>query len=85
VEPGVTTDNCGSARTLIKQLTDRFASSTDGRPVPYNDEVYDTPSAAAMAARNGSANGWRFWAADTPDGQFTLAALRDLYMEQRST
>jgi hypothetical protein len=56
----------------------------DGK-IAYDDEVYDTPSAAAMAARNGSANGWRFWAADTPDGRFPLAALRDLYMEQRST
>jgi hypothetical protein len=28
---------------------------------------------------------WAIAAADTPDGRFTLAALRDLYMEQRST
>jgi len=56
----------------------------DGK-IAYDDEVYDSPSAAAVAARNGSANGWTFWAADTPDGRFTLAALRDLYMGQSST
>jgi hypothetical protein len=39
VDPGVTTDNRGSSRTLIQQLTSRLGSSTDHRPVPYNDEV----------------------------------------------
>ena len=82
---GVTTDNRRSSRTLIEQLTGWLTSSTAGRPVAYNDEVYDTPSAAATATRIGSANGWTFWAADTPDGRFTLAALRELYLQQRST
>jgi Restriction Enzyme Adenine Methylase Associated len=62
----------------------RSPPSCDGK-IAYDDEVYDTPSAAAVAARNASANGWRFWAADTPDGRFTLAALRDLYLKQRSS
>ena len=37
--PGVTTDNRGSSRTLIQQLTACLCSSTTGRPVAYNDEV----------------------------------------------
>lgn len=40
---------------------------------------------AAVAARNGSADGGWLLAADTPDGRFALAALRDLYMQQRNT
>jgi hypothetical protein len=72
---------------LVSTLSTVDAVATvlpDGK-IAYNDEVYDTPSAAAVAARNASANGWTFWAADTPDGRFTLAALRDLYMQQRSS
>ena len=46
------------------------------------DEIYTSPSAASGAAAGGSTNGWAFWMADTPDGQFTLAALRDEYLTQ---
>ena len=75
----------GTQLVSTRSTVDALAIVLPDGKIAYDDEVYDTPSAAAMAARNGSANGWRFWAADTPDGQFTLAALRDLYMEQRST
>lgn len=47
-----------------------------GGKIAYADEVYDSPS-AANAAANTSVNGWAFWLADTPEGQFTLATLRD--------
>jgi hypothetical protein len=72
---------------LVSTLSTVDALATvlpDGK-IAYDDEVYDTPSAAATATRNGSANGWTFWAADTPDGRFTLAALLELYLQQRST
>jgi len=72
---------------LVSTLSTVDALATvlpDGK-IAYDDEVYDTPSAAATATRNGSANGWTFWAADAPDGRFTLAALRELYLQQRST
>jgi hypothetical protein len=39
VEPGVTANNPGPSRTPSKQLMGRLASSTDGPPVAYNDEV----------------------------------------------
>jgi hypothetical protein len=48
----------------------------DGK-IAYGDEIYATPSAASGAAAGGSTNGWAFWIADTPDGRFTLAALRE--------
>jgi hypothetical protein len=72
---------------LVSTLSTVDALATvlpDGK-IAYDDEVYDTPSAAALAARNSSANGWTFWAADMPDGRFTLAALRDLYLQQHSS
>jgi hypothetical protein len=52
--------------------------------IAYADEIYSTPSGASDAAAGGSTNGWIFWTADTPEGRFTLAALRDrLLSEQR--
>jgi hypothetical protein len=51
------------AQVAAKQITpDRLAQQRywhalpDGK-IAYDDEVYDTPSAAAVAARNASANG----------------------------
>jgi hypothetical protein len=38
VAPGVTTDNQGLSRAQIQQVMGRLGSSTDHRPVPYNDE-----------------------------------------------
>jgi ABC-type transport system substrate-binding protein len=48
--------------------------------IAYADEIYTTPSGASDAAGNASTNGWTFWLADTPDGLFTLAALRDQFL-----
>jgi hypothetical protein len=48
----------------------------DGK-IACADEIYRTPTAAGRAASGGSTNGWTFWVADTPDGRFTLAALRE--------
>jgi hypothetical protein len=48
----------------------------DGK-IAYADEIYNTSSGAGDAAAGGSTNGWMFWIADTPDGRFTLAALRE--------
>ena len=42
--PGVTTDNRGSSRTLIQQVTSHLGSSTAHRPVPYNDEAAGSSS-----------------------------------------
>jgi hypothetical protein len=54
----------------------------DGK-IAYTDEIYGTPSAASGAAAGGSTNGWTFWAADTPEGRFTLAALREEFLARR--
>jgi hypothetical protein len=65
--------------TLISAQRDLDTIATvlpDGK-IAYADEIYNTPSGAGDAAAGGSTNGWTFWIADTPDGQFTLAALRE--------
>jgi hypothetical protein len=54
----------------------------DGK-IAYGDEIFSTPSAASGAAAGGSTNGWTFWAADTPEGRFTLAALREEFLARR--
>jgi hypothetical protein len=65
--------------TLLSAQRDLDAIATvlpDGK-IAYADEIYNTPSGAGDAAAGGSTNGWTFWIADTPDGRFTLAALRE--------
>jgi hypothetical protein len=65
--------------TLLSAQRDLHAIATvlpDGK-IAYADEIHNTPSGAGDAAAGGSTNGWTFWIADTPDGQFTLAALRE--------
>jgi hypothetical protein len=54
----------------------------DGRIKLLDDWICDSPSGAAkdVLGPGASANGWEFWAADTPDGQYTLAKLRDIYL-----
>ena len=54
----------------------------DGKIV-HADEIYATPSAASGAVTGASTNGWTFWVADTPDGRFTLAALREEFLARR--
>lgn len=46
--------------------------------------VFDRPSRAAMAAKDGgAANGWEFWAVETPSGPVPLATLRVRYLDLR--
>ena len=65
----------GAAETVATVLP-------DGK-IACADEIYSTPSAAGGAATGGSVNGWTFWAADTPDGRFTLAALREEFLTRQ--
>lgn len=65
--------------TLLSAQRDLDAIATvlpDGK-IAYADEIFNTPSGAGDAATGGSTNGWTFWIADSPDGRFTLAALRE--------
>lgn len=65
--------------TLFAAQRDLDAIATvlpDGK-IAYADEIYNTPSGAGDVAAGGSTNGWTFWIAHTPDGRFTLAALRE--------
>jgi RAMA domain-containing protein len=48
--------------------------------IAYADDIYSIPSAASGAASGTATNGWTFWAADTPEGRFTLAALREEFL-----
>lgn len=53
--------------------------------IEVDGTAHPAPSAAAYAVKNGNANGWDFWAVETPTGHVTLATLRTRYAEQRTT
>ena len=59
----------------------RARITSDARIV-MDDEFYETPSGAACAVKNGPANGWDFWARQTPTGSGPLSTLRTELLEQ---
>jgi hypothetical protein len=69
-------------RPVQRNLAVQATVLPDGK-IAYADEIYATPSGASDAAANASTNGWTFWLADTPDGLFTLAALRDQFLTRQ--
>ena len=58
------------------------AKITSDARIAMDDELYETPSGAACAAKNGPANGWDFWARQTPAGSVPLSTLRAELLEQ---
>jgi hypothetical protein len=81
----ISADLLPSGTTLLpaQSGTDEVATVlTDGK-IAYADEIYSTPSAASGAASGVSTNGWTYWTADTPDGRFSLAAIRDEFLARR--
>jgi hypothetical protein len=62
---------------LINQTEDMAALVLPDGQIEFDGETYEAPSAAAMAARGGSTNGWVYWLVDTGTGLRTLASLRD--------
>jgi hypothetical protein len=81
----ITADLLPAGTTLLPAQSGIDAVATvlpDGK-IAYADEIYSTPSAAGGAATGGSVNGWTFWAADTPEGRFTLAALREEFLTRQ--
>jgi len=73
----------GATLTAAPGNPDVVATVLPDGKIAYNDEVYGTPSGAADVASGTSANGWTYWVANTPDGQFTLAALRDSFLAKQ--
>ncbi len=53
--------------------------------IEVNGTAYDAPSAAAVAVKNGPANGWDFWAVNDPTGRITLATFRARYLDQQTS
>ena len=53
----------------------------DGK-IALNDEIFTSLSGAGGSVVEGGVNGWVYWAAETSDGRFTMAALRELYLER---
>ncbi len=53
----------------------------DGQ-IDYEGVRYGSPSAAAVAARGGPANGWAMWAVATPTGKVRLSTLRARFLER---
>ncbi|GEM_PF-3884622 len=75
----------GTTLTPAKDAAEGVVAAVlpDGKIV-YNDEVHSSPSGAAVGVTSVPVNGWVFWAADTADGRFTLAALREIFLERHS-
>jgi len=83
----ITADLLTAGTTLVANAkgVDVVATVLPDGKIALDDELYSTASAAAgAAAGGGSVNGWTFWSANTLDGQFTLAALRDVLLERHS-
>ena len=59
----------------------RARITSDAR-ISMDGDLYETPSAAASAVTNRSANGWDFWARQTPTGSVPLSTLRVEFLEQ---
>lgn len=81
----IAADLLSPGTTLVATVKGADAMATvlpDGK-IAYDDEVYDSPSGAGDAAAGVSTNGWTYWVADTPDGRFTLAALRDVFLNRQ--
>lgn len=71
----------GSGERLISTNGSWPASAviTSDGGIDYNGHRYDTPSGAAMAVKNGPANGWDFWAVERTDGSERLSTLRTFF------
>lgn len=61
------------------------ARVTSNARITMDDQLYDTPSGAASAAKNGPANGWDFWARQTQNGSVPLSTLRAEYLEDATS
>jgi hypothetical protein len=70
----------GTTLRPVQRSLDAVATVLPDGKIAHADEIYATPSGASDAAGNASTNGWTFWLADTPDGLFTLAALREQFL-----
>lgn len=58
------------------------ATILPGGKIALNDEIFSSLSGAAFSVSETAGNGWVYWAAETPDGRFTMAALRELFAER---
>lgn len=56
---------------------------TPDAELEYGGTAFSTPSGAAAAVKNGPANGWDFWAVETPEGSTRLSALRARFQDER--
>jgi hypothetical protein len=59
-----------------------IATVLPGGKIALNDEIFSSLSGAGGSVVEGGVNGWMYWAAEIPDGRFTMAALRELYAER---
>lgn len=57
-----------------------IARVDDHGKIEFNGTSYDAPSSAAKAVKNGSVNGWEFWAVQKDSGKVSLAILRAKFM-----
>lgn len=78
----VEVDLLDAGSTLISAASpDVVATVTADGQIELDDEIYETPSAAARAVSDAATNGWTFWLADTADGERPLEEFRSEYVE----
>lgn len=68
--------SAGTVLTPRREGIDDVAEIDESGQIIVRDVSYDTPSGAAGAVCATAANGWRFWLADTPQGQRSLHEIR---------
>lgn len=73
----------GTTLVPTQKGIDALATVLPGGDIACTGEVYTSPSGASDDVTGVSTNGWTFWAAETPDGLLTLAALRQALLDRQ--
>lgn len=74
----------GSRRSSTNGVYPASARVAPDGSITIYGTSHDTPSAAAVAARDGAASGWDFWAVDTEGRRTPVASYRARLVERRA-
>ena len=69
----------GTTLIPVRDSLDAIAEIQSDGCILLDDDVFDSPSAAARVVTGRATNGWRFWMADTAEGKILLDDFRREY------